>query len=462
MENKIYKADKASGIESSIYGSAFFLEILRVHNIRHRFKFVWYALTYDAQAMKADEWIDEQKYAAACDEIIEYVNKNGLEYFQRLNAVQKEESKEFIKYCKETVDKIPAFSNNQLVHFYYEFIQQYFWYYGWGCLTFLYEHIMSERLSHSLALRTKRATEIISGLIKTNYKSFMVESEELLLQIKNSKSPTARNKLIEIYADNYFSIDTSYGHSPIMDEKRILDKAKKVKIHKAKRNEMGKGFSSGSAKINLLQDEKIIIEILKLTELVRDKRKHIAMSGTYVLFRFLDETVKRSGIKLKIAERAFWFEFPDLIQNTKKIEEKLAKRKVASIVLDNSDLIYSEEIIVEDKNSVSKDVKEIKGTAASKGIYKGIVKLILSRKDFNKLKKGDILAAEMTRPDFLPIMKLAGAIITDEGGLTCHAAIVSREMEIPCIVGVKNATRILKDGDLVEVDADKGVIKIIG
>lgn len=456
-----FKADKVSGLESSIYGSAFFLEILKVHNIRHRFKFVWYALTYDVQTMKADEWINEEKYAASCDEIIEYVKKNGFEYFQRLNSVQKKESEEFIKYCKEAIDKIPAFSNDQLVHFYYEFIQQYFWYYGWGCLTFMYEHIMSERLSHSLALRTERATEIISGLIKTNYKSFMVESEELLLQIKNSKSLAVRNKLIEIYADNYFFIDTSYGYSPIVDEKRILDKVKKVKIHKVKRNETGKEFSSELAKINLLQDEKIIIEILKLTELVRDKRKHIAMSGTYVLFRFLDETVKRSGIKLKIAERAFWFEFADLVQNTQEIAVKLKQRKEASIVLDGLNFIYADKIIVEDKNKILQGIKEIKGTAAAKGLYKGAVKLILSRKDFNKLKKGDILVTEMTRPDFLPIMKLAGAIITDEGGLTCHAAIISREMEIPCVVGAKNATRILKDGDMVEVDADKGIIKII-
>jgi len=456
-----FKADKVSGLESSIYGSAFFLEILRVHNIRHRFKFFWYALTYNANEVKANEWIDEEKYAATCDEIIEYVRKNGLEYFQRLNLVQKQESEEFLKYCNEAVDKIPVLTNDQLVHFYYEFIQQYFWYYAWGCLTFLYEHIFSERLSNSLATRTGRATEIISGLIKTNYKSFMVESEELLLQIKNSKSSAEKNKLIEIYADNYFSIDTSYGHSPIMDEKRILDKVKKVKIHKAKRNEAGNGFPSRPAKINLLQDEKIIIEILKLTELVRDKRKHIAMSGAYVLFRFLDEVVKRKGIKFKIAERAFWFEYMDLLQNTQKIVAELKKRKEASIVLNGLNFIYADKIIVKEKNEILQDLKEIKGTAASKGTYKGIVKLILSRKDFKKLKKGDILVAEMTRPDFLPIMKMAGAIITDEGGLTCHAAIVSREMGIPCVVGTKVATRVLEDGQLVEVGADKGVVKII-
>ena len=65
----------------------------------------------------------------------------------------------------------------------------------------------------------------------------------------------------------------------------------------------------------------------------------------------------------------------------------------------------------------------------------------------------------MTRPEFLPIMKKAGAIVTDEGGVTCHAAIVSRELKIPCIIGTQVATSQLKDGDFIEVNADKGYVR---
>lgn len=67
----------------------------------------------------------------------------------------------------------------------------------------------------------------------------------------------------------------------------------------------------------------------------------------------------------------------------------------------------------------------------------------------------------MTVPKFIEIMKKASAIVTDEGGITCHAAIVSRELKIPCIVGCKNITKELKDGDMIEVDADKGKIRIL-
>ncbi len=109
-----------------------------------------------------------------------------------------------------------------------------------------------------------------------------------------------------------------------------------------------------------------------------------------------------------------------------------------------------------------KNIKEIKGTSASKGYAKGKVRLVLYANDISKLKAGEILVTEMTLPAFVPYMKTAAAFITDEGGLTCHAAIVSREMKKPCIIGTKIATQVLKDGDMVEVDANNGVVRILG
>ena len=77
----------------------------------------------------------------------------------------------------------------------------------------------------------------------------------------------------------------------------------------------------------------------------------------------------------------------------------------------------------------------------------------------DKFTPGTILVTSMTRPEFMPLMRQAKAVVTDEGGLTCHAAVVSRELGSPCVVGTKNATRVLKSGDLVEVDANKGVVR---
>ncbi len=74
-------------------------------------------------------------------------------------------------------------------------------------------------------------------------------------------------------------------------------------------------------------------------------------------------------------------------------------------------------------------------------------------------KIGDILLSQATSPDLLPAMKKAAAIVTEQGGITSHAAIVSRELGIPCVIGTKIATKVLKDGDLVEVDANRGIVK---
>ena len=108
-----------------------------------------------------------------------------------------------------------------------------------------------------------------------------------------------------------------------------------------------------------------------------------------------------------------------------------------------------------------KKQKTIKGQSANKGIISGVVKIVLNPDSVNKVKKGDVLVSAMTRPDYVMAIKRASAIITDEGGLLCHAAIVSREMNKPCIVGTKNATQVLKDGDKVRVDANKGIINIL-
>lgn len=87
--------------------------------------------------------------------------------------------------------------------------------------------------------------------------------------------------------------------------------------------------------------------------------------------------------------------------------------------------------------------------------------VVSSKRDFGKFVPHTVLVTSMTRPEFLPLMKQAAAVVTDEGGITCHAAIVSRELKIPCVIGTKVATQVLKDGDRVEVDADRGVVRKI-
>lgn len=109
-----------------------------------------------------------------------------------------------------------------------------------------------------------------------------------------------------------------------------------------------------------------------------------------------------------------------------------------------------------------KEIKEaeiiIKGFPASPGVGIGVAKILKDASETGKIESGDVLVAKMTTPDFVPAMKKASAIVTDEGGMTSHAAIVSRELGIPCIVGTGNATQVLKEGMEITVDGSGGMV----
>ena len=116
--------------------------------------------------------------------------------------------------------------------------------------------------------------------------------------------------------------------------------------------------------------------------------------------------------------------------------------------------------------TVEKEIKKkeitatpiLSGLGASAGVASGIVKVILNTEDFKKIEKGNILVTTMTNPDMVPVMMKSAAIVTNEGGNTCHAAIVSRELGIPCVVGTRKATEILVDGMVVTVDGGEGKV----
>lgn len=95
-----------------------------------------------------------------------------------------------------------------------------------------------------------------------------------------------------------------------------------------------------------------------------------------------------------------------------------------------------------------------RGLAAQAGIARGRVSVVENIHQLSKVKNKDILVAQQTTPGFVPIFKKVAGIVTDLGGITCHAAIISRELKIPCVIGTWIATKVLKDGDLVEVNTN--------
>jgi len=172
-------------------------------------------------------------------------------------------------------------------------------------------------------------------------------------------------------------------------------------------------------------------------------------------------------------------EIIELARLAKKIEEHYGTAQDIEFAVDR-DLPFPENVFIVQSRpetvwSVKKEAEKpsagsetvaiteakmvVKGLPASPGIYSGKAKVVLSPEEAaKKIQKGDILVTKMTNPDWVPYMRVAGAIVTDEGGMTCHAAIVSRELGIPCIVGAKDATKNMADGQTYTVDAKAGVV----
>ncbi len=169
-------------------------------------------------------------------------------------------------------------------------------------------------------------------------------------------------------------------------------------------------------------------------------------------------------------------EVKHLAQLAKKIEEHYKKAQDIEFAVDR-DLRFPENVYIVQSRpetvwsfkeapqriEISKPTVErvavIKGLPASPGYHAGKAKIVTTLEDAGKqMKKGDILVTKMTNPDWVPYMKVAGSIVTDEGGVTCHAAIVSRELGIPCIVGTREATRVLVSGSDYTVDSKSGVV----
>jgi len=213
-------------------------------------------------------------------------------------------------------------------------------------------------------------------------------------------------------------------------------------------------------KQNLSEKElKIVAFFEKLTDW-RDERKVFVQKANCYLHKYLEQLEKEHNIPVETLR------FLNVYDMT--IDKELLEKRATKCV----DLMENNKWTIKIGDEANKlaeliekefsgNEKELKGTTACLGKVTGKVTVIRGSEDFKDFQDGDVLVAASTRPEFAPLMKKSIAIVTDEGGVTSHAAIVSRELNIPCVIGTQKATSILKKGMTVEVDADNGIVKII-
>jgi len=210
---------------------------------------------------------------------------------------------------------------------------------------------------------------------------------------------------------------------------------------------------------------------IEILQQIYDTAEAKSSSAWNELANFFELISKKENLPLNKIYLYTNKEFSELLSKSVKVEDGLLDQRenITLMKLENyeSEILFDDEAIIKldkieiEKEKIVDNKNEIYGTASFKGNIRGTAKLILNKSDYLKINEGDILVTFMTHPDMVPILSKVSGIVTDEGGVLCHAAIVSRELRKPCIIGTKIATQVLHDGDLVEVDADNGVVRIL-
>lgn len=320
-----------------------------------------------------------------------------------------------------------------------------------------------------------------AALILSTYpmRSFIEDERHEFLKIVLSK-----NKNFEAFSEKYHWIENNY-FSPrkltceyfqniaaeTVKKQSVKDIQEEILRLENKEEELKKEQRLLLDKLKLGVDMEKTLEFIRLSSRWIDERKYAILHAIEYIDNFMHKIADRKGLKKELVGYYTPEEIVLLFQEGKSIpeDELISRRRFSVYVTTREEEGYMEYIFTARKAreifslfGVKNRKEEMRGFVACAPVtkVKGEVQIILNphRDHFSE---GKILVTTMTRPDFVPLMRKAKAIITDEGGITCHAAILSRELDIPCIIGTKVATKVLKNGDRIEIDTNAGLVRIV-
>lgn len=298
------------------------------------------------------------------------------------------------------------------------------------------------------------------------HKSFELIHEETILEFKENK-----NTNYQFLAYLFTSYSKIPKRSEIKQHIETLGLAKLKKTISNKNQNLRSNFEKYKKLYNKLNvREKQLVDFIQIIKNIREDRKQYFSKLFFSIYKISEFLLKKWNIeKIKNGD-VFAFELLKGKSYVLKNKKGILSRKKGYIFYcdDESEPTFkpfsgdTESVLMKLKDTILKtDLEFIKGEIAYKGKVSGKVVIAIKNKDFSKIEENTILVTSMTRPEILPYLKKVKAIITDEGGITCHAAIISRELKKPCIIGTKTATHILNDGDLVEVDGNTGRVILL-
>ncbi len=336
-------------------------------------------------------------------------------------------------------------------------------------------HLMKELMDYSKKHKIKELGKIYSILSSPEKPSFNFQHDLELIKIAKTIKNKFNNNSIKKNLKKYCWIRCSWGKAYNYNKQDIIKEIKQLQkldledIEKKKREFYFINIKKKRELFDKYKFNKEIKAISKMTAFFShwgDLRKENALKFIYAETLFLKEFSKRFNLNFNDLHLFDITEIEFILKNKKKYEDEVKRRKKLFLLIHANhkiDFFFGKSVkdYLKKMSRSIRDISKLKGVCASPGKVKGKVRIIHEGKEFSKFKKGEILVTGMTRPDFIVLMKKSLAIVTNDGGITSHAAVISRELKKPCVIGTRIATKVLKDGDLVEVDANKGVVRKI-
>jgi len=441
--------------------------------------------------------------------------KKDKNFFKEIISNIYKYSEEMMAFCSKVdgIKNVGKLSDKDLLNYYEEYMERTKRLRAWGWVPvlvdglvgdFLTDHVMDEIRKHLSSIGKEDKVAEVYSIMSSADKSSAVQQEEkarlkiileleeldnyddMIEDVKNAKTGDFYKKypktkaILERHLKEYGwlpylyigpEMSLEYLFEEIRNDLKNKDSIE-VQLEnleerpnriRAEKEKMRKEYEFSSY-LNYLFD--VSSELM----FIKDYRKGIYQKSYLSMDKIMSEIAKRLNISLKEVKYLVYDEVYSALLRGVDYNGIAKERtmKCCYSVKNGEIKVYQgkecEKVIkemVKPENKEIKDTNELKGAVAYKGHARGIAKVILVKEDVPKLKEGEILISSATNPDLIIAMKRASAIVTDLGGIMSHAAIVSRELKKPAVIGTRIATHLIKDGDELDVDADKGIVKII-
>ncbi len=399
--------------------------------------------------------------------ILSELRKDPL-FFKKKKTRYEQEVKWFFSIVQKKLSGLPAFSDSELIDFLHWTAIHINCVIGISHLiesvSFRIEHDLRHAVKHKVP--SQDVNSLFVRLTMATKPSLALKKDELLWKIK--KAPLKiRRRLIQKFIETFGWVDGGYAGPKEWNAEEVLKAANSISfVEPLDFDKIQKDKKEACKQVGLSKTELDWVEWIDFLTLWQDERKRNILRGVLVMDALANELSRRFSVPKEALAHMLPLEITLGNLKDKSLEKTAALRKKGFVYLSTLNGFF----LFEGKNVLEFDSKfhgkhdeleSIHGQCASMGNATGKVFVLKTLDSIGKIEEGAVLVASMTRPEFVPAMRKAAAIVTDEGGITSHAAIVSRELGKPCVIGTKVATKILKDGWIVQVKANHGQVIVL-